>query len=76
MKADWDSLIFHVISTVIFASIGLVLFAISWWIIEKVTPFSIRKEIQEDQNVALGVILGSIFIAIALIVAAAAQEGS
>jgi uncharacterized membrane protein YjfL (UPF0719 family) len=31
----------------------------------------LRKEIEEDQNVALGVVLGAVVIGIALIVAAA-----
>jgi uncharacterized membrane protein YjfL (UPF0719 family) len=35
------------------------------------TPFSLRKEIEEDQNVALGVVLGAVVIGIAIIVAAA-----
>jgi uncharacterized membrane protein YjfL (UPF0719 family) len=38
---------------------------------EKVTPFSIRKEIEEDQNIALGIIIGAAFIGLAIILAAA-----
>jgi hypothetical protein len=36
-----------------------------------VTPLSLRKEIEEDQNVALCVVLGAVVIGIAIIVAAA-----
>ena len=60
-----------ILTTVIFSLIGIVMFAIAFWIVTKVTPFSIKKEIEDDQNTALAVIIGSIIIGIALIVAAA-----
>lgn len=61
----------YIISTLIFVAIGLIFFAIAFWIIVKVTPFSIRKEIEEDQNTSLAIVIGSVIIGIALIVAAA-----
>lgn len=59
------------VSTLVFSLIGLVVFAIAFWIMEKVMPFSMRKEIEEDHNVALGVIIASIIIGIGLIISAA-----
>jgi putative membrane protein len=66
-----DNLAEAAISSAVFAAIGLVVFAIAWWIMVKVAPFSIKKEIEEDQNIALGVILAGVIIGIALIIAAA-----
>ena len=57
--------------TLSFTIVGLILFALAFWIIKMVLPFSIRKEIEEDQNISLGIIIASIIIGIALIVAAA-----
>jgi len=37
----------------------------------KVSPFSIRKELEDDQNIALGIVIASVIIGIALIVSAA-----
>jgi len=37
----------------------------------KITPFSTRKEIEEDQNTALAILIGSVIIGIAMIVASA-----
>jgi uncharacterized membrane protein YjfL (UPF0719 family) len=59
------------IETLAFTILGLILFAVAFWIIKTVLPFSIRKEIEEDQNMALGIIIASIIIGIALIVSAA-----
>lgn len=61
----------HVISTIVFVTLGLIFFGIAFMIITKVTPFSVRKEIEEDQNTALGIVIGSIIIGISLIVSAA-----
>jgi len=60
-----------VLETLVFTLIGLLLFAIAFWIIVKVSPFSIRKEIEEDQNIALGIVIASVIIGIAMIVSAA-----
>lgn len=58
-------------STILFAVLGVVVFAVAFWIITKVTPFSIRKEIEDDQNTSLGIIIGSIIIALGMIISAA-----
>jgi uncharacterized membrane protein YjfL (UPF0719 family) len=58
-----DSLVYSVLGTVILLG--------SFWAIEKVLPFSLRKEIAEDQNVGLGIILGAFILGISLIISAA-----
>ena len=66
-----EQLIRPLLMTAIFSVAGVVLLAVSFWIIVKLSPFSVRRELEEDQNVALGIIIGSLIIAIALIVSAA-----
>jgi uncharacterized membrane protein YjfL (UPF0719 family) len=60
-----------VISTAVFAGIGLAVFAIAFWLMTKLAPFSVKKEIEEDQNTALAVIMGGVLIGISIIIAAA-----
>ena len=55
----------------VFTVVGVILFAICLWLVVKVAPFSIRKEIEEDQNTSLGIIIGSMILGIAIILAAA-----
>ena len=57
--------------SLVFGLLGLVIFGLAFWIMVKVLPFSVRKEIEEDQNVALAIIMGSTIMGIALILAAA-----
>ena len=66
-----EHLTHQVIGTVVFSLLGLVIFVLLFQILTWAAPFSIRKEIEEDQNVALGIILGAAILAIGLIIAAA-----
>jgi uncharacterized membrane protein YjfL (UPF0719 family) len=58
-------------TTVIFVAIGLIVFAIAFLIVVLIAPFSVKKEIEDDQNISLAVIIGSIIIGIAMIISAA-----
>ena len=60
-------------TTVIFVAIGLIVFAIAFFIVVLVAPFSVKKEIEEDQNTALAIIIGALIIGVAMIIAAAIQ---
>ena len=55
----------------LYAIVGILIFGMAFWIMDAVTPFSIRKEIEEDQNTALAILMGAVIIGIALIIAAA-----
>ena len=68
---DEKALIQGLVSAAVFGTLGVVLFALAVKVIAKVVPFSVEKEIAEDQNVALGIVMGAILIGLAIIVAAA-----
>ena len=59
------------VTTLLFVLLGLVIFALAFVVIQKVTPFSVRKEIEEDHNVALAIVIASVIFGTALIIAAA-----
>lgn len=71
MVVKLDDLLPVLLTTLIFVTIGLVFFGIAFLILNLITPFSIRKEIEEDQNTALGIVIGSMLIGIAIIIASA-----
>ena len=60
-----------IVTSVAFAAVGIVVFAAAFWLMQKLSPFSFHKEIEEDHNVAVGVIIAGVMIGIALIIAAA-----
>ena len=71
MVVKIDQLLEVLVTTLIFVFIGLVFFSVAYGILSRV--FNIHKEIEEDQNTALGIVIGAIMIGIAIIIAAAIQ---
>jgi uncharacterized membrane protein YjfL (UPF0719 family) len=61
----------NVAAAFIFALLGILLFIIGFLVFDRLTPGSLWKELLEDQNTALGVLMGCVAIAIAIIIAAA-----
>ncbi|HET9644197.1 MAG TPA: DUF350 domain-containing protein [Burkholderiaceae bacterium] len=55
----------------LYALIGVIVFWLSFVVIDKLTPYNLWLEICEKKNVALAIVVGSTSISIGLIVAAA-----
>ena len=68
---DYTSMVHNALAAVLFAVIGVLLFILAFILFDKITPGSLWKEIIEDQNTALGVLMGAVAIALAIIIAAA-----
>jgi putative membrane protein len=66
-----DQILPALVTAIVFVLLGLLIFAAAFIIIIYVSPFSVKKEIEEDQNTSLGIIIGSVIIGIAIIIAAA-----
>ncbi|MBK9796497.1 MAG: DUF350 domain-containing protein [Holophagaceae bacterium] len=61
----------HVKTAAVFCFLGLGILGLVWLFLVKVLPFSLRKEMEDDQNIALGIVLGCLILGISLIIAAA-----
>ena len=57
--------------SLLYALLGVLVFWVSFVIIDKLTPYDLWAEIVERKNVALAIVVGSMCIAIGLIVSAA-----
>jgi len=62
-----------IVDSFIYSILGTLILCVAFWFIEKILPFSMKKEIEEDENTSLGIILGAFIIGISLIIAAAIQ---
>ncbi len=60
-----------IFGSILYALIGVLIFWVCFVIIDKFTPYKLWDEIVEKQNLALGVVVGALCIAIGLIVSAA-----
>ena len=68
---DWGILFWHVAQVVVYVIVGLGMFGMAYLIIDKATPFSLGKELLEKNNVAVAIVLGAVFLGIAVILSAA-----
>jgi uncharacterized membrane protein YjfL (UPF0719 family) len=60
-----------VLASVIYSLIGLAVFVAGFYVIRLILPFDVHKELEADQNTAVGIVIGSFIIGLAIIVAAA-----
>ena len=68
---DFTPFLKALVASAIYSLMGITMFAVSFVIIKLVTPFSLRKEIEEDQNTALAILIGSVILCLSIIIAAA-----
>ena len=59
------------LGSILYAIIGVLVFWITFLLIDKLTPYDLWQEIVEKQNVALGVVVAAMSLGISIIVAAA-----
>ena len=61
----------YVINACVFALLGIVIFIGAFALVDKLTPYALWKEIVEDQNVALAILVGLMSLGMCVIIAAA-----
>ena len=59
------------LGSILFALVGVVVFWLSFLIIDKLTPYDLWKELIENRNTALGMVVAAMCLGISIIVAAA-----
>lgn len=60
-----------VLNAVLYAVLGIIILVVAFVVVDKMTPYDLWKEIVEEKNVALALLVGSMSLGIAIIVAAA-----
>lgn len=61
----------NAVNAIAYSALGMVIFAVALLIIDKVTPYNLWKEIIQEHNTALAILLGAMSIGICVIIAAA-----
>jgi putative membrane protein len=70
MKPEWMSLM-AIGGTLLYALLGVLIFWLSFIVVDKLTPYKLWEEIVEHRNLPLAIVVAAKGIAIGLIVAAA-----
>ena len=66
-----DTLAANVIAALVFALLGITVFLVVFVLIDRLTPYALWKEIIDQHNTALAILIGAIALGMSIIVAAA-----
>lgn len=66
-----DALIDGILSTLIYGAVGIVLAAVSFRVIDALTPGDLKAQLTVEKNVALGIVVGLQALGLSIIIAAA-----
>ncbi|MGA2421753.1 MAG: DUF350 domain-containing protein [Candidatus Acidiferrum sp.] len=61
----------NVISALVFTFIGIFVFVLAFVVMDKLTPYHLWKEIVQEHNMALAILVGAMSIGICIIIASA-----
>ena len=59
------------VAALVYASIGLVIFGVAFVVVDRLTPYHLWKEIVDEKNAALAIVVGALAIGISIIISAA-----
>ena len=66
-----DTLAANLVAAIVFAALGIIVFIGSFILLDRLTPYRLWKEIIDDHNTALAILIGAIALGLSIIVAAA-----
>jgi putative membrane protein len=66
-----EELLHNLGAAAVYALLGIILFGLAFTVIERMTPGTLWKELIEEHNTALAVVVGAMAIGISIIIAAA-----
>jgi putative membrane protein len=61
----------NLLASLVYSLVGLAVFVAGLFVFRLIMPFDVHKEIEVDQNTALGIVMGCFILGLAIIVAAA-----
>ncbi len=64
----------EVVATIFYTGLGLVLFILSYVLVDWLSPIDLHEEMAEKGNVAVAVVIGSLMIALAILIASIIQS--
>jgi uncharacterized membrane protein YjfL (UPF0719 family) len=61
------------LNAVVYSLLGILIFMLAFFLIDRLTPYHLWKEIVDDKNVALAILVGAMSIGMCMIIAMAVQ---
>ena len=61
----------YLLNAIVYSVLGIVIFSFAFVVIDRMTPYDLWKEICENRNTALAIMVGAMSIGVCIIIAAA-----
>jgi putative membrane protein len=61
----------YLLNAIVYSVLGIIIFSLAFVIIDRMTPYDLWREICENRNTALAIMVGAMSIGVCIIIAAA-----
>ena len=61
----------YLLNAIVYSVLGILIFCIAFVVVDKMTPYDLWREICENKNTALAIMVGAMSVGICIIIAAA-----
>ncbi|MGH9627973.1 MAG: DUF350 domain-containing protein [Bryobacteraceae bacterium] len=61
----------YILNAIVYATLGILLFIAAFVLVDKMTPYDLWREICENRNTALAIMVGAMSLGISIIIASA-----
>jgi putative membrane protein len=61
----------YLLNAIVYSVVGIVIFSLAFAVIDRLTPYNLWKEICENRNTALAIVVGAVSIGVCIIIASA-----
>ena len=61
----------YLLNAIVYSILGIIIFVVAFIVVDKMTPYDLWREICENRNTALAIMVGAMSIGVCIIIAAA-----
>jgi putative membrane protein len=65
---DYSTLVRPLVASLLFSLVGMFVFVGGFFLLARLLPFDVHKELEVDQNVAVGLVMASFILGLAFII--------
>ncbi len=65
---NYETLVKPVVLALVFSVIGMLVFVAGFFVIRKLLPFDVHKELEVDQNTSVGIVVAAFILGLAFII--------
>lgn len=72
---NWSRTLDWIIEAIIFGLVGIAILIVAYYLWEAITPYSVKKQLIEEKNIAVALVVAAFIIGTSIVIAAALSPG-